>query len=91
MPLSDHLTEQHLSSLRHELSIERNLQGLTYDDLAQASGVSRRTLVSIESGASRGSVESWLHICDALGTTFAKFVTAAEESHVIDTVVPLVR
>jgi transcriptional regulator with XRE-family HTH domain len=91
MPLADRLAEQLLSSLRLEMSIERNLQGLTYDDLAQASGVSRRTLVSIETGASRGSVESWLHICDALGTTFAKFVTAAEESHVIDTVVPLVR
>ncbi|MFT6534656.1 MAG: transcriptional regulator with XRE-family HTH domain [Alpinimonas sp.] len=91
MPLADRLAEQLLSSLRLEMSIERNLQGLTYDDLAQASGVSRRTLVSIETGASRGSVESWLHICDALGTTFAKFVTAAEESHVIDSVVPLVR
>lgn len=82
MPLSAHLTEQHLSALRHELSIQRNLRGLTYDDLALSSGVSRRTLVAIEVGTSRGSVESWLHICEAFGTTFAQFMKDSVDSHV---------
>ena len=82
MPLSVFLTEQHLSALRHELSIQRDLRGLTYDDLAELSGVSRRTLVAIEVGKSRGSVESWLHICEALGTTFAQFIADSVESHV---------
>ncbi len=84
VPLSAHLTEQHLSALRHELSIQRDLRGLTYDDLALASGVSRRTLVAIEVGTSRGSVESWLHICEALGTTFAQFMEDSVAAHVVE-------
>ena len=84
VPLSAHLTEQHLSALRHELSIQRDLRGLTYDDLAELSGISRRTLVAIEVGTSRGSVESWLHICEALGTTFAQFVGDSVDAHVAD-------
>jgi putative transcriptional regulator len=85
--LSAHLTEQHLTALRHELSIQRDLRGMTYDDLALASGVSRRTLVAIEVGKSRGSVESWLHICEALGTTFAQFMEDSVTAHV-DSAVP---
>ncbi len=81
MPLSRYLTEQHLSALRLELSIRRDSLGLTYDDLAEASGVSRRALVAIEGGDSKGSIESWLHICEALGTTFAEFVMAAADAH----------
>jgi putative transcriptional regulator len=81
MPLSLLRTEQNLSALRLELSIRRNLLGLTYDNLALASGVSRRTLVAIEVGTSRGSVDSWLQICDALGTTFALFLTEAFAAH----------
>jgi putative transcriptional regulator len=86
VPLSSHLTNQYFSALRHELSAQRNLRGFTYDDLALASGVSRRTLVAIESGASRGSVESWLHICEALGTTFAQFMGDSVSAQVSEAV-----
>jgi putative transcriptional regulator len=86
MPLSSHVTAQQLSALRIELSVQRNLQGLTYDDLAQLSGVSRRALVGIEVGTSSGSVESWLQICNALGTTFARFLEVSLESHTLATV-----
>lgn len=86
MPLPAHLAEQHLSALRHELSVQRDSRGLTYDDLSASSGVSRRTLVAIEVGTSRGSVESWLHICEALGTTFAEFVASSVDSHVDESV-----
>ncbi len=40
--------------------------GLTYDQLAKISGVSRRTLVSIETGSSPGSMETWFRLSAAL-------------------------
>jgi DNA-binding XRE family transcriptional regulator len=85
MPLSSFRFSQNLAALRLELSIQRNLRGLTYDDLALASGVSRRALVAIEVGTSRGSVESWLQICEALGTTFSRFMEIAFISHIAAT------
>ena len=86
MPLSSQVTTQVLSALRLELSIQRDLQGLTYDDLALLSGVSRRALVGIEVGTSSGSVESWLQICDALGMTFAKLMELSSESQTLSTI-----
>ena len=86
--LSPHFAEQHLSAIRLEMSIQRNLRGLTYEDLAKASGVSRRTLVAIEGGTSRGSVETWMRICAAFGTTFSQFLQESVASHVIDLGVP---
>ena len=88
MPLSPHFAEQHLSAIRLEMSIQRNLRGLTYEDLAKTSGVSRRTLVAIEGGTSRGSVETWMRICSAFGTTFSQFLQESVASHVIDLRVP---
>lgn len=44
----------HLSRLRHE-------RGWTYDELSERSGVSRSTLISIETGSSRRSANSATH------------------------------
>ena len=88
VPLSLHFVEQNLSAIRLEMSIQRNLRGLTYKDLAKASGVCRRTLVAIEGGASRGSVETWMRICAAFGTTFSQFLQESVANHVIDLGVP---
>lgn len=73
------LTEQRVSALRLELSVQRSLHELTYDSLAELSGVSRRTLISIETGQSRGSLETWMKICRALTLDFSKFVLMSEE------------
>ncbi|GAB2816735.1 hypothetical protein GCM10027022_03530 [Alpinimonas psychrophila] len=85
-----HFAEQHLSAIRLEMSIQRNLRGLTYDDLAKSSGVSRRTLVAIEGGTSRGSVETWMRICAAFGTTFSQFLEDSAAAHVVTLDVPLI-
>lgn len=84
-----HFAEQHLAALRLEMGIQRDIRGLTYDDLAKSSGVSRRTLVAIEGGTSRGSVETWMRICGAFGTTFSQFLEDSAAAHVIDHGVPL--
>lgn len=56
-------------ALRLEFRRRRNDAGLTYDALAEKTGVSRRTLISIENGQSNGSVDTWYRIAGALDTT----------------------
>jgi putative transcriptional regulator len=68
------LTEQDISALRLEMSMKRAEHGLTYEALARKSGVSRRTIISIETGSSRGSLDSWMRICGALECDFGAFL-----------------
>ena len=75
-----------MGALRLELSVQRSLAQLTYDGLALLSGVSRRTLISIETGESRGSLETWMKICRALNHDFSTFV---EMSEVVQKVQPI--
>ena len=69
-----------LDNLRRFLSLRRSKLGLTYDQLALASGVSRRTIVSIETGNSPGSMATWYRLAAALNIGFDElFASAAEQ------------
>ncbi len=59
------------------LSNRRSEMGITYDDLAALSGVSRRTLVAVETGKSPGSMETWFRLATALQIGFDQIFTAA--------------
>lgn len=50
---------------------------MTYDNLAEASGVSRRTIISVENGTSPGSMETWARLAMALNVGFDELFTAA--------------
>lgn len=73
-------------ALRLRLSVLRAERGLTYDQLAELSGVSRATLVTIETGAhrsrrpdspsSRGSLETWWRIARALDVPLSELLGA---------------
>ena len=54
-------------ALRVELGRRRADHGWTYDELAERSGVSRRTLIAMETGTTHGRVESWFRIAQAFG------------------------
>lgn len=54
-------------ALRVELSKLRATRGWTYDELAERSGVTRRTLIAIETGTTHGRLESWFRIAQAFG------------------------
>lgn len=74
------LNDKDISSLQLEMSIRRAESGLTYDALAKKSGVSRRTVISIETGTSRGSLDSWMRIYGALDCDFGAFLQELKSS-----------
>lgn len=47
--------------------------------MAELSGVSRRTLISIETGQSNGSLESWYYISKALKVELSELLKALDK------------
>ncbi|WP_415116370.1 helix-turn-helix transcriptional regulator [Microbacterium sp.] len=76
-------------ALRLRLSQLRAARGWTYERLAEYSGVSRATLIAMETGssrnrrpgkpASRGSLESWWRIAHAFDLSAAELLSALDE------------
>lgn len=58
--------DPNLNALRLELARLRAEQGLTYDQLADRSGLARRTLIEIEQGRTIGSLQTWHALAHAL-------------------------
>ena len=54
------------TALRVELAKQRAARSWTYDELAERTGVSRRTLIAIETGTTHGRLDSWHRIAQAL-------------------------
>lgn len=54
-------------ALRHELSRLRSEKQLTYDKLAELTGLSRTVLINLETGKTRGSLDTWHRVAHALG------------------------
>ena len=71
MPPTRHSAVPNFGALRSEFRRRRSDAGLTYDALAEKTGVSRRTLISIENGQSNGSVETWYRIAGALNVNMS--------------------
>lgn len=59
------IREPNFQALRIEFSRMRNERGWTYETLADRTGVTRRTLISIETGETNGSLDSWFRIAQA--------------------------
>lgn len=49
-----------MARLRQVFNVQRERSGMTYDDLAEASGISRRTLLHISSGKYVGDLRTWV-------------------------------
>ncbi|MFA9445129.1 helix-turn-helix domain-containing protein [Egicoccus sp. AB-alg6-2] len=62
-----HLTDELALAIGARVKQERQSRRWTLDRLAEASGVSRRTLVNVEQGTANPSVGTLLRISDALG------------------------
>lgn len=53
----------------------RKVKGMTLDDLAERSGVGRRTLVQIESGKSNGSVKTWFALAETFDISIGEMLS----------------
>ena len=60
------LSEPDLSQLRAIIVRARHDAGLTLEQLAERSGVSRQTLLNLGSGKHHGDLRTWLRIAKAL-------------------------
>jgi len=59
--------EPDLTRLREIFNTYRESSGMTYDALAAATGLSRRVLVNIGTGATQGELRTWLLLSSAWG------------------------
>lgn len=80
MSMSDNLRERSPISeaVADEIRGERSAQRLTQNQLADASGVHRKTLQRIESGHRVADTTQFARICQALGLSLVEFYTRVE-------------
>jgi len=75
--------EPNFEALRLRLSMLRHERNWTYDALAEHSGVSRRSLVALETGdkvrPSNGSVETWYRLAKAFGIPIGDLLGALND------------
>jgi len=62
--------------LRFYLARLRRTQRCTLDELAERSGVGRRSLVQLEAGESHGSVETWFKIAEAFDVEVGEILSS---------------
>ena len=60
-------SEFDLSRLRGIINRRRSEAGLTFEQLAELSGVSRQTLLNLSSGKYHGDLRTWLKLSRAFG------------------------
>lgn len=58
-----------MARLRQVFNVQRERSGMTYDDLAEASGISRRTLLHISSGKYVGDLRTWIVLAKVWGVS----------------------
>lgn len=71
-------TEPDVSRLARRMKELRAEQGLTYEQLAEASGLSRRGVIALETGERGGTVATWFKVSRALGSTSASFFSVLD-------------
>ncbi|MGW7521134.1 helix-turn-helix transcriptional regulator [Streptomyces sp. NPDC054796] len=70
-----------LEALRLELARRRAEAGWSYDQLAERTGLARRTLIEIEQGRTIGSLTTWHAIAHALGIPVGDLLSRLCDDH----------
>jgi transcriptional regulator with XRE-family HTH domain len=73
--------EPNHEALRHELSRLRAEKRLTYDALAELTGLSRTVLINLETGHTRGSLDTWHRVAHALGVPLGSLMDQLCHGH----------
>jgi transcriptional regulator with XRE-family HTH domain len=73
--------DPNLEALHSELAKRRAERGWSYDELAERTGLSRRTLIEIEQGRTFGTLATWHALAHAFGVSFGTLVDVLCEGH----------
>jgi putative transcriptional regulator len=73
--------EPNHEALRHELSRLRAERGLTYDQFAELTGLSRTVLINLETGHTRGSLDTWHRVAHALSVPLGSLIDRLCQGH----------
>ena len=68
--------EPDFEELRFALIRLRRTRQLTLDELSEKSGVARRSLVQLEGGKSKGSLETWFRLSEAFEVEIGEVLSA---------------
>lgn len=73
--------EPNHEALRLELSRLRAEKRLTYDALAELTGLSRTVLINLEHGTTRGSLDTWHRVAHGLGVPLGSLMDQLCHGH----------
>lgn len=73
--------DPNLAALRQELARRRAEHGWSYDELAERTGLSRRTLIEIEQGRTVGTLATWHALAHAFGVSFGTLADTLCKGH----------
>lgn len=76
MPERQPLPPPDFEELRFSLARMRRTRRWTLDELAERSGVARRSIVQLESGTSHGSVTTWYLLAEAFDIEIGEMLAA---------------
>jgi putative transcriptional regulator len=79
VPARDHSRAPNFDALRFEFARLREQSGLSYDKLADRTGLSRMALINLEHGRTRGSLETWFHVAHGLGVDIGDLVRKLDD------------
>jgi DNA-binding XRE family transcriptional regulator len=73
--------DPNLTALHHELARLRAERSWSYDQLAEHSGLSRRTLIEIEQGRTIGTLTTWHALAHAFNVPISQLTATLCEGH----------
>ncbi|MBE8477340.1 MULTISPECIES: helix-turn-helix transcriptional regulator [Streptomyces] len=73
--------DPNLDALRVQLARLRSERGWTFDELADRSGLARRTLIDLEHGRTTGKITTWHALAHAFGLPIDQLLEPLCEGH----------
>ena len=73
--------DPNLEAVRLAVAQQRARHGWSYDQLAERTGLSRRTLIDVEQGRSTGSLTTWHALAHAFGVPIATLTDPLCQGH----------
>ncbi|ROS56579.1 helix-turn-helix transcriptional regulator [Frigoribacterium sp. PhB118] len=74
--------------MRLAFSRKRKVEGLSYDVVAERSGIARRTVQRLENGEREGQLRTWFHLANAVDLSFEDLVRHLYEGDPADAIAP---